>query len=168
MPISDQEGTRIVELAKIERLQSDGLQAIADGRIDDANAAADALLNLSGESSDHFVSEMALLAQAGIASGHLAAAATALASVNDQISTATNAFSLAARLAQDGEAKLTFPFIAGKAASLLDLLQSLQKSVTDSSQEIASAKGVDGLLAAFNAARSAVTTLKDKANTLAG
>ena len=168
MPISTQESARIVGLAKIERLQADGMKAIEEGRHDDANAAADALLDLSGKTSDHFVSEMAMLAQAGIASGQLAAATTALASVNDQIATETNAFSLAARLAQAGQAKLTFPFIAGKTASLLDLLKSLQKAITDSSTQIKTANGVTDLLAAFDAAQASVAALKDKADKLAG
>src|SRR5260370_41772411 len=102
MPISNQDAARIVGLAAVERLQSAGMSAIEQGG--NANAIADQLLQLSQQTSDHLVSEMAMLAQAGIASGQLTAAGTALASVNDQIATATNTFALAARLAQEGQA----------------------------------------------------------------
>jgi hypothetical protein len=166
MPISNQEAARIVGLATVERLQSDGMRAIEQGG--NANAIADQLLKLSQQTGDQLVSEMAMLAQAGIASGQLAAAGTALASVNDQIATATNTFALAARLAQEGQSNLTFPFIAGKTASLLDLLQSLKKAITDSSNQIKSANGVQDLLSAFDAAQSSVASLKDKADKLVG
>ena len=165
MAISDQDSVRIVGLATIERLQADGMNVIEQGG--DANAIADQLLQLSQQTSDQLVSEMAMIAQAGIASGQLATAATALASVNDQIATATNAFATAARVAQAGQASLTFPFIAGKTASLLDLLKTLKKAVTDSSAQINSSKGVGDLLAAFDAAAKSVAELKAKADQLA-
>jgi hypothetical protein len=134
----------------------------------DANAIADALLALSQQTSDNIVAEMAMLAHAGIASGQLVAARTALASVNDQIATATNTFALAARIAREGEANLTFPFIAGKAASLLDLLKTLEKTVKDTMARVGAIDGGDALVAAFEAAKTSVSTLKAKAEELVG
>ena len=127
--MSNEEKARTLGLAQVERLQSEGMTAIEQGG--DANAVADQLLALSQQTADAMVSEVAMRAHAGIASGQLAAAGAVLASVNDQIATATNTFALAARIAQEGEANLTFPFIAGKAASLLDLLKTLEKTVND-------------------------------------
>lgn len=166
MPISDQDKARIVGLAEVERLQADGMKAIQAGQ--DANPIADQLMQLAQQTSDHLVSEMATLAHAGIASGQLASAAAALASVNDQIATATNTFATAARVAQEGQANLTFPFIAGKAASALDLLKTLQKTITDSSTAVRSANGVGDLLTAFNNAAQSLEALKVKADQLAG
>lgn len=166
MPINAQERTRIVGLAQVERLQSEGLARIEQD--DDVSDITAQLLKLSQRTSDRLVSEMAMLAHAGISSAQLASAAAALASVNDQIATATNAFSLAARIAQEGEKKLTFPFVAGKAASLLDLLKTLKKSVTDTVESAGSGAGVAGLLAAFDSANAAVAALKEKAEKLAG
>jgi hypothetical protein len=164
MAISNQDRARILGLAQIERLQTDGMNAISKGG--DANQIADALLRLSQQTSDHLVSEMAMIAQAGIASGQLAAASMAVASVNDQIATATNTFAISSRIAQAGEANLTFPFIAGKAAGLLDLLQTLKKTITDSSNQIKSVQGVPDLLAALSAAETSVSALKAKADSL--
>ena len=95
------------------------------------------------QTSDAVVSEMAMLAHAGIASGQLAAAGAALASVNDLIASGTNTFNLAARIAQEGEANLTIPFIAGKVASLLDLLKTLEKTVNDTITKAGNIDGVD-------------------------
>lgn len=164
MPISNGEKERILGLAQIERLQNEGMTAIENGG--DANAIADKLLKLSGMTSDPLVAEMAMLAQAGIASGQIAAAGAALASVNDQIATATNTFNLAARVAQEGEANLTFPFIAGKASSLLDLLKSLEKAVNDTVKKVGDINGVGDLITAFNAAKTSLDTLKKKAENL--
>jgi hypothetical protein len=165
MPISNQEKARILGLGEVERLQSEGMARIEQRR--DANDIADQLLALSQQTSDRLVSEMAMLAHAGISSGQLAAAAAALASVNDQIATATNTFALAARIAQEGESNLTFPFIAGKAASLLDLLKTLKKSVNDTVAQVGAIDGVADLLAAFDSANAAVTAVKEKADELA-
>jgi hypothetical protein len=164
MPISNEENARIRGLAQVERLQSEGMAAIEQRG--DVNAIADKLLDLSQQTSDNIVSEMAMLAHAGIASRQLVAASTALASVNDQIATATNTFALAARIAREGEANLTFPFIAGKAASLLDLLKTLEKTVKDTSARVGAIAGVDDLITAFEAAKTAVGALKAKAEDL--
>jgi hypothetical protein len=166
MPISTQEKTRIVGLAQIERLQSEGLARIEEG--DDVSDITDQLLKLSQRTSDRLVSEMAMLAHAGISSAQLASAGAALASVNDQIATATNAFALAARIAQEGEKKLTFPFVAGKLASVLDFLKTLQKSVTDTVDKAGKVQGIASLLAAFDEANAAVAAVKEKAEELAG
>jgi hypothetical protein len=166
MPISTQEKTRIVGLAQIERLQSEGLARIEEG--DDVSDITDKLLKLSQRTSDRLVSEMAMLAHAGISSAQLASAGAALASVNDQIATATNAFALAARIAQEGEKKLTFPFVAGKLASVLDFLKTLQKSVTDTVDKAGKVQGIASLLAAFDEANAAVAAVKEKAEELAG
>ena len=164
MPISNEENARIRGLAQVERLQSEGMAAIEQRG--DVNAIADKLLALSQQTSDNIVSEMAMLAHAGIASGQLVAASTALASVNDQIATATNTFALAARIAREGEANLTFPFIAGKAASLLDLLKTLDKTVKDTIARVGAINGVDELVMAFEDAKTAVGALKAKAEEL--
>ena len=164
MPISNEEKVRIRGLAKVERLQAMGLTAIEQG--DDANAIADQLLALSQQTNDALVSEMAMIAHAGIASGQLAAGASALASVNDQIATATNAFALAARIAKEGEANLTFPFIAGKFASILDLLKTLEKAVNDTRSQVGSIDGIDELATAFNTAKASIRELKEKAEAL--
>lgn len=166
MAISPQERARIVGLAQIERLQSEGMIRIEKG--DDVSDITGKLLKLSQRTSDRLVSEMAMLAHAGISSAQLASAGAALASVNDQIATATNTFALAARIAQKGESKLTFPFVAGKLASLFDLLKTLQKSVADTVGKVEKAQGVAGLLAAFDEAKTAMATVKDKAEELAG
>lgn len=166
MPINAQEKTRIVGLAQVERLQSEGLARIEAG--DDVSDITDKLLKLSQRTSDRLVSEMAMLAHAGISSAQLNSAAAALASVNDQIATATNAFSLAARIAQEGEKKLTFPFVAGKVASLLDLLKTLKKSVSDTADSAGSITGVASLLTAFDTADAAVAAVKEKVEKLAG
>lgn len=162
MPMSNEEKARTRGLAEVERLQSEGMTAIEENG--DVNAIADKLLALSQQTSDATVSEMAMQAHAGIASGQLAAAGAALASVNDQIATATNTFRLAARIAQEGEADLTFPFIAGKAASLLDLVKTLERTVNDmTTQDI---DGIDDLITAFQAAKTSVGALKEKAEDL--
>ena len=164
MPINKEEKERILGLVQVERLHAEGIAAIEEGG--DANAVADKLLTLSQQTSDASVSEMAMLAHAGIASGQLAAAGAALASVNDQIASATNTFNLAARIAQEGEANLTFPFIAGKAASLLDLLKTLEKTVNDTITKAGSIDGVEDLISAFNSAKDSVRELKVKAEDL--
>ena len=161
MAINKEEKARILGLVQVERLQSEGMAAIEQGG--DANDVADQLLALSQQTSDATVSEMAMLAHAGIASGQLAAAGAALASVNDQIASATNTFNLAARIAQEGEANLTFPFVAGKAASLLDLLKTLEKTVNDTITKAGSIDGVDDLISAFMSAKDSVKELKEKA-----
>ncbi len=166
MPVNAQERARILGLAEVERLQSAGMSAIENNQ--DADVIADRLLALSQQTSDVLVSEMAMLAHAGIASAQLSTAAAALASVNDQIATATNTFSLAARLAREGQENLTFPFIAGKAASLLDLLKSLQKTVSDTSAAAGTIDGLPDLLTAFDNAKSSVTALKEKAEKITG
>lgn len=166
MPMSNEEKARTLGLAQVERLQSEGMTAIEQGG--DANAVADQLLALSQQTADTMVSEVAMRAHAGIASGQLAAAGAVLASVNDQIATATNTFALAARIAQEGEANLTFPFIAGKAASLLDLLKTLEKTVNDTITQVGAIGGVDDLVAAFEAAEASVGELKEKAEDLVG
>lgn len=166
MPMSNEEKARTLGLAQVERLQSEGMTAIEQGG--DANAVADQLLALSQQTADAMVSEVAMRAHAGIASGQLAAAGAVLASVNDQIATATNTFALAARIAQEGEANLTFPFIAGKAASLLDLLKTLEKTVNDTITQVGAIGGVDDLVAAFEAAEASVGELKEKAEDLVG
>jgi transcriptional regulator with GAF, ATPase, and Fis domain len=132
MHITNDEKNRIMGLLQIERLQSEGMTFIEQGK--DANNIADQLLELSQQTNDAVVSEMAMLAHAGISSGQLKAAGAALASVSDQIATATNTFNLAARIAQEGETNLTFPFIAGKAASLLDFLKTLEKTGNNKSR----------------------------------
>ena len=142
MPINNEEKVRILGLVRVERLQSEGMTAIEKGG--DANA-------------------IAMLAHAGIASGQLAAAGAALASVNDQIASATNTFNLAARIAQEGEANLTFPFIAGKIASLLDLLKTLEKTVNDTITKTGDIDGVGDLVTAFKNAKTSVDLLKKKA-----
>jgi hypothetical protein len=166
MPINNQEKARILGLGQVELLQSAGMARIEAGK--DVSDITKKLLKLSQRTSDRLVSEMATLAHAGISSAQLASAAAALASVNDQIATATNAFALAARIAQEGEKNLTFPFVAGKAASLLDLLKALQKSVADTVGRAGSVGSVAELLAAFDKANDAVEALKDKAEELAG
>jgi hypothetical protein len=166
MPINNQEKARILGLGQVELLQSAGMARIEAGK--DVSDITKKLLKLSQRTSDRLMSEMATLAHAGISSAQLASAAAALASVNDQIATATNAFALAARIAQEGEKNLTFPFVAGKAASLLDLLKALQKSVADTVGRAASVGSVAELLAAFDKANDAVEALKDKAEELAG
>jgi hypothetical protein len=165
MPINDQEKQKILGLAEVERLQWEGMVAIE--REGDANAIADKLLSIRQQTSDTLVAEMAMLAHAGIASGQLAAAAAALASVHDQIATATNTFNLAARIAQEGKANLTFPFIAGKAASLLDLLKTLEKTVKDTIDNVGNIEGVDDLVTTFQTAKTSVEELKQKAEGIA-
>lgn len=165
MPINNSERARILGLVQVERLQSMGLAAIEQGQ--DANDIADRLLQLSQQTSDALVSEMAMLAHAGISSGQLTSAGAALASVNDQIATATNTFTLAARIAREGQANLTFPFIAGKASSLLDFLKTLEKTVNDTVALAGNINGVNDLLAAFDAAKAAVNALKERAEQLA-
>lgn len=165
MPINDAERARILGLAQVESLQFMGLVAIERGQ--DVNAIADRLLELSQQTSDALVSEMAMLAHAGISTGQLTAAGRALASVNDQIATATNTFVLAARIAQEGQSNLTFPFIAGKASSLLDLLKTLEKTATDTAALAGNINGVDDLIAAFDAAKASVNALKERAERLA-
>jgi hypothetical protein len=166
MAISKQEKTRILGLAQVERLQSEGMARIERGsEVSDITAK---LLDLSQETSDALVSEMAMLAHAGISSAQLGSAAAALSSVNDQIATATNAFALAARIAQLGEEKLTFPFVAGKTASLLDLLKTLKKSVTDTVDRAGNVQGIASLLTAFDEANAALEEVKKKAEKLAG
>jgi hypothetical protein len=166
MPINSQEKARVLGLSQVELLQSEGMARIEQDK--DVSDITKKLLKLSQRTSDRLVAEMAMLAHAGISSAQLASAAAALASVNDQIATATNAFSLAARIAQEGEKNLTFPFVAGKAASLLDLLKTLQKSVADTVGKAGSVGSVAGLLAAFDEANAAVEAVKDKAEELAG
>jgi hypothetical protein len=161
MPISSQDKQLILGLADVERLQCEGMIAIESGG--DANAIADKLLSIGQQTSDTFVSQMAMLAQAGIASGQLAVARAALASVNDQIATATNTFHLAARIAQEGKRNLTFPFIAGKAASLIDLLKTLEKTVNDTIAQAGTIKDVGDLVNSFQAAKSSVEELKQRA-----
>ncbi|TKB92538.1 MAG: hypothetical protein E8D41_06950 [Nitrospira sp.] len=168
MPISKADKVRIRGLAQVERLQSEGMAAIELKKSRDANAIADELLALSQQTSDHIVSEMAMQAHAGISSGQLAAASKALASVNDQIATATNTFALAVRIAREGEANLTFPFIAGKAASLLDLVKTLEKTVKDTVDQVGVIDGVDDLVTAFGAVKKSVGALKAKAENLVG
>jgi len=166
MPISNADKVQIRGLAQVERLQNEGMTAIELGG--DVNAIADKLLALSQQTSDAKVSEMAMLAHAGISSGQLTAASFALASVNDQIASATNTFNLAARIAQEGEANLTFPFIAGKAASLLDLLKTLEKTLKDTVSQVEAIDGVNDLVGAIEEAKSSVGVLKEKAEALAG
>jgi hypothetical protein len=166
MPIENEERERILGLLEVERLQSEGMTAIEQGR--NANSIADRLLALSRQTSDDLVSDMARRAHAGIASAQLSTAAATLATVNDRIATATKAFSLAARIAQEGEADLTFPFVAGKAASLLDFLKSLQKTVIDTRTEVESADSIVELLEAFESAKSSVSVLRERAEQLAG
>ena len=86
-----------------------------------------------------------------------------MSSVNDQIATATNSFTLAARIAQEGKASLTFPFIAGKAASLLDLLKTLENAVNETVNQVGAIDGVDDLLTTFENAKATVKELKEKA-----
>lgn len=164
MPITNEEEIRILGLAKIENLQSKGVIAIENGA--DANEIADQLLSLSQQTSDAEVSKMAMLAHAGIASGQLTAASEALASVNDQIASVTNTFNLAARIAQEGESKLTFPFIAGKAASLLDLLKAMEKTVTETAAKAENIDDVGDLISVFKEAKTSVNKLKEKAEDL--
>lgn len=166
MPISNEEKARTLGLAQVERLQSAGLDAIEQGN--NANAIADRLLALSQQTSDATVSEMAMRAHAAISIGQLAAASAVLASVNDEIATATNTFTLAARIAEEGEANLTFPFIAGKAASALDLLKTLEKTVRDTIAQVGEIDGIVDLLTAFENAKVSVDALKDKAEAIAG
>lgn len=161
MPISNDEKIRITGLSKIERLQAEGMAAIENGK--DANSIADALLALSQQTNDALVSEMAMLAHAGISSGQLTIAAASLASVNDQIATATNSFNLASRIANEGKKNLTFPFIAGKASSLLDFIKTLETTVKQTVTQSGQIEGVDELLAAFNDTKSALNTIKEKA-----
>jgi hypothetical protein len=161
MPMENQERALVLGLAEVERLQSAGVSALERGR--DANEFADALLTLSQTTSHHRVSQMAMLAHAGIASGQIKTAAAALASVSDQIATATNTFAMAARIANEGEAHLTFPFVAGKAASLLDLLKSLQKTVADTQDDVQSAGSIAQLLGAFETAKTSLTAVKEQA-----
>ena len=165
MPLNNAERARVIGLGQVERLQSMGLAALERG--EDVNPIADRLLGLSQQTSDATVSEMAMLAHAGISSGQLAIAGAALASVNDQIATATNTFTLAARIAQEGQANLTFPFIAGKASSLLDLVKTLEKTVNDTVALAGNINDVNGLLAAFDAAKASVNVLKERAEELA-
>jgi hypothetical protein len=165
MPISNQESVRIRGLAQVERLQSKGMALIENGNA--ANAVADELLRLSQQTSDELVAQMAMLAHAGIASGQLVAASTALASVSDQIATATNSFSLAARIAREGEANLTLPFIAGKAASLLDFVKTLETTVKGIANQAGGVKDLKGLTSALQAAKTSVAALKTKAEELA-
>lgn len=165
MPINEEGKARILGLAEVERLQCEGMNAIEKGG--DANAIADRLLAISQQSSDDFVINMAMQAHAGIASKQLATAGKALASVNDQITSATNTFNLAARIAEEGEADLTFPFIAGKAASLLDLLKTLEKAVSGTVTKVGAIDGVEGLLQAFEAAKESVDALRKKSEELA-
>ena len=166
MPMSNEEKARTRGLAEVERLQSEGMTAIEQRG--DANAIADQLLALSQQTSDSTVCEMAMRAHAGIASGQLTAAGAALASVNDQIATATNTFTLAARIAQEGEANLTFPFIAGKAASLLDLVKVLERTVNDTITQAGTIDGIDDLVTAFGTAKTSVGALKERAEALIG
>lgn len=166
MPISKQEAARIKGLAKVERLQSKAIGLIESRK--NANSVADELLSISQQTGDELVAQMAMLAHAGIASKQLAIAGTALASVNDQIATATNAFALAARIAQEGEAKLTFPFIAGKAASVLDLVKALEEAFRKTADSAGDIDGVEDLGSAFKAAKIAVANLQSKADKLAG
>jgi hypothetical protein len=167
MHITNDEKNRIMGLLQIERLQSEGMTFIEQGK--DANNIADQLLELSQQTNDAVVSEMAMLAHAGISSGQLKAAGAALASVSDQIATATNTFNLAARIAQEGETNLTFPFIAGKAASLLDFLKTLEKTVNETVVDQAGAvEGIDELTTAFQTAKASMADLKDKAEKLMG
>lgn len=163
MPFNDQEKERILGLMEIERLQSDGLTAIETGG--DANAIADRLLAISQRTNDDKVSQMAMMAHAGISTGQLTAAGEALASVSDQISSATNTFNLAARIAQEGEESLTFPFIAGKAASLLELLKTLEKTVKSTLEQVGNIDGIDDLIGAIRGAKDSVGELKQKAET---
>ena len=114
------------------------------------------------------VSQMATLARAGLTTNQLDAASAALASVNDQIAAATKTFATAAQLAQEGQGALTFPFIAGKAASALALVKTLQKTMTDSSATVRSANGVGDLLTAFNNAAQSLEALRAQASQLAG
>ena len=166
MSMSKEEKIRTRGLAQIERLQSEGMTAIERG--EDANDIADQLLELSQRTSDITVSEMAQLAHAGISSGQLTFASNVLASVSDQINTATNAFTLAARIAQEGKSSLTFPFIAGKAASMLDLLKSMEKTVKNTIEQAEGIDGVDDLFSAFELAKGNLGDLKTKAEKLMG
>jgi len=164
MPISTEEKARVLGLAQVERLQSMGMAAIQQG--EDANAIADQLLQLGRLTSDPIVSDMAKLAHSGIASAQITTGSAALASVSDQIATATNSFSLAARIAQEGEANLTFPFIAGKAASMLDLLKTLENTVNETTKKIGNINGVSDLITAFQEAKTSLDTIKKKAEAL--
>ena len=166
MPISKQEAARIKGLAKVESLQSKAMGLIESRK--NANSVADELLAISQQTGDQLVAEMATLAHAGIASKQLAIAGKTLASVSDQIATATNAFALAARIAQEGEAKLTFPFIAGKAASVLDLVKALEEAFNKTADRAGNIDGVEDLGSAFKAAKIAIADLQSKADKLAG
>ena len=165
MAMSKREKVRTRALAKIERLQSEGLRLIEEGQ--NPNDVADKLLRLSRRTADVTVAEMAIIAHAGIATGQLVAARAALASVNDQIASATNTFALAARIAQEGETNLTFPFVAGKAASFLDLLKSLETTIDSTAEQVGEIDGIDDLIEALDNAKAAVSDLKDRAEELA-
>lgn len=166
MPISQQETARIKGLARVELLQSRGMSLLEMRK--SANSVADELLSLSQETSDEFVAEMAMLAHAGIASKQLVIAGTALASVSDQIAAATNSFALAARIAREGQASLTFPFIAGKAAAVLDLVKTLEKAVKSTATSLGNIDGLNDIITAFEAVKNTVADLQAKAEEISG
>jgi hypothetical protein len=165
MTITDEQRVRLLGVAKVERLQAEGMSALMQGRNSDANAIADRLLQLSQDTSDQLVSQLAMTAQAGIATGQLEEATASLANVDDRIAKATNVFSDAAEVASVGEAQLTLPFVAGKAASVLGLLQSLQQAVSSIRAQTAGGPSgnVQKLLSAFDAAKSAVSSIEEEA-----
>lgn len=161
MAMSAAEKNRVVELATIERLLSDGLRAIAQDK--SANAYADRLFNLATTTADTLVAEAAEAAYGGISSGQLTAASRSLASVNDLIATATNAFSLASRIAKEREAALTLPFIAGKAATMLELVTELKAAA----ERVVDAHDLSALVAAISDASTALGALRDEAEAAA-
>jgi hypothetical protein len=157
MAISKGEKARLTELATVERLLSEGMETIERG--EDANEIADELLRIAQRTGDPLVAEVAAIAHGGISSGQLIAAGRALATVNDQIGTATNAFSLAARIAEQGEADLTIPFIAGRASAMLEMLKALKSAA----EAINGAGDADALIDALASAADAVGALRDEA-----
>ena len=166
MAISNEERVRTLGLARVERLLAEGREAVASGG--EADAAADALLALSQQSSDAQVAEAAMLAHAVISGGQLASASKALAAVNDAIASAAGAFGMAARIAEAGEADLTFPFVAGKAASLLELLNTLEESVKKTAEQVDGLDSTSELLEAFKTAKASLKTLRRQAEALVG
>ena len=165
MAMSDEDKNRTLQLARVEALQTAGIAAISNGG--DVNSIADDLFDISQQTSDAFVSEMAMQAHAGISSAQIAVAAAALASVNDQIATATNTFQLAARIAQEGEENLTFPFIAGKAALLLNLVETLDETLKQTISTVGNIDGVDDLQGALTDSQASIKSLLEKAKALA-
>jgi len=162
MAINDAEKARLRVLSEIERLKSDGLEALRTGN-GDADGIADKLLEISQTTGDAQIRNLASSANAAIITGQFAAAASAMSGMADEMAAATKTFQSAAAIAAEGEADLTFPFIAGKAASLLDLAETLKDTVE---KTIAQAGGIDGageVIAALDAARTSLKTLREKA-----